>query len=70
MYDLDANAAWVTVGTDHDTAEFAVQCSQLVAGMGQELYPSATRLLITADGGGSNGSRSRLWKVDLTRPRR
>jgi hypothetical protein len=66
VYDLDDNAAWVTVGCDHDTAEFAVQSLRnWWVGMGQELYPHATRLLITADGGGSNGSRNRLWKVAL-----
>jgi hypothetical protein len=66
VYDLDANAAWVTVGTDHDTAEFAVQSLRnWWYAMGQPLYPDAQRLLISADGGGSNGSRNRLWKVAL-----
>jgi hypothetical protein len=66
VYDLDANAAWVSVGTDHDTAEFAVQSLRnWWYAMGQPLYPDAHRLLITADGGGSNGSRNRLWKVAL-----
>jgi Rhodopirellula transposase DDE domain len=66
VYDLDANTAWVTVGTDHDTAEFAVQSLRnWWDAMGQPLYPDAQRLLITADGGGSNGSRNRLWKVAL-----
>jgi hypothetical protein len=66
VYDLDANAAWVSVGTDHDTAEFAVQSLRnWWDAMGQPLYPDAQRLLISADGGGSNGSRNRLWKVAL-----
>jgi hypothetical protein len=66
VYDLDANAAWVTVGTDHDTGEFAVQSLRnWWYAMGQPLYPDAHRLLISADGGGSNGSRNRLWKVAL-----
>jgi DDE family transposase len=68
VYDLKRNEAWVNVGTDHDTAEFAVQG---IRGwwmtMGREAYPEATRLLVTADGGGSNGSRNRLWKVELQR---
>jgi len=66
VYDLGANAACVTVGTDHDTAEFAVQSLRnWWEEMGRERYPTAHQLLITADGGGSNGSRSRLWKVAL-----
>lgn len=66
IYDLKRNRGFVNVGTDHDTAKFAVAS---IRGWwrheGQELYPKATRLLITADGGGSNGYRLRLWKVEL-----
>jgi hypothetical protein len=66
VYDLQHNVGWVSVGIDHDTAEFAVQTlRRWWSEMGQALYPKATRLLITADGGGSNGSRVRLWKVAL-----
>jgi len=68
IYDLVRNEAWVSVGIDHDTSEFAVQS---IRGwwktMGKIAYPNATRLLITADGGGSNGSRMRLWKFELQR---
>ena len=56
----------MSVGIDHDTAEFAVETlRRWWTEMGRALYPQATRLLITADGGGSNGSRVRLWKVAL-----
>jgi hypothetical protein len=66
VYDLAANNGWVSVGTDHDTAEFAVATlRRWWEQMGRERYPAATQLLITADGGGSNGSRLRLWKVAL-----
>jgi hypothetical protein len=66
VYDLAANEGWVSVGTDHDPAEFAVETlRRWWQEMGQERYPTATRLLITADGGGSNGSQLRLWKVAL-----
>lgn len=66
VYDMAANTGWVSVGVDHDTAEFAVETlRRWWHHMGHEVYPQATRLLITADGGGSNGSRSRLWKVEL-----
>jgi transposase len=66
VYDMAANTGWVSVGVDHDTAEFAVETlRRWWRHMGHEAYPQATRLLITADGGGSNGSRSRLWKVEL-----
>lgn len=66
VYDLARNQGWVSVGTDHDTAAFAVSTiKRWWDGMGQELYSKAKRLLITADGGGSNGSRSRLWKREL-----
>lgn len=66
VYDLMHNEGWVSVGTDHDTASFAVESiRRWWQTMGQSLYPQATELLITADGGGSNGSRVRLWKVEL-----
>lgn len=66
VYDLANNTGWVSVGTDHDTASFAVSTIRrwwLV--MGKPLYPEAKELIITADGGGSNGSRVRLWKLEL-----
>jgi hypothetical protein len=66
VYDLAANTAWVSVGRDHDTAAFAVATlRRWWQAMGRPLYPTADRLLICADGGGSNGSRVRLWKVEL-----
>src|SRR5262249_52949221 len=66
IYDLTANLGWVRVGIDHDTAEFAVATiRRWWQKLGQPLYRHARELLITADGGGSNGSRSRLWKVAL-----
>jgi DDE family transposase len=66
VYDLAANKGWVSVGIDHDTAEFAVATlRRWWEHMGHEVYPHATRLLITADGGGSNGSRCRLWKMEV-----
>jgi transposase len=66
VYDLAHNNGWVSVGIDHDTAEFAVETlRRWWREMGQPRYPNATRLLITADGGGSNGSRVRLWKIAL-----
>ena len=66
VYDVAANEAWVSVGTDHDTAAFAVESiRRWWRTMGQELYPGATRLLVTADAGGSNGYRVRLWKLEL-----
>jgi len=68
VYDLALNQGWVTVGIDHDTAEFAVaSIARWWQGLGQAAYPNATSLLITADGGGSNASRSRLWKLELQR---
>jgi transposase len=68
VYDLAQNVGWVSVGVDHDTASFAVETiRRWWQAMGQEKYPQAQRLLITADGGGSNGSRLRLWKVELQR---
>jgi transposase len=66
IYDLGHNTGWVSVGVDHDTAEFAVETiRRWWRSMGLPLYPDAKRLLITADAGGSNGSRLRLWKVEL-----
>lgn len=66
VYDIANNFGWVSVGTDHDTASFAVATiRRWWFGMGKELYPDARELLITADGGGSNGSRVRLWKLEL-----
>lgn len=66
IYDIGNNSGWVSVGVDYDTAEFAVETiRRWWRTMGQPVYPRATRLLITADGGGSNGSRLRLWKVEL-----
>jgi transposase len=66
IYDQTANTGWVCVGVDHDTAEFAVETlRRWWRKMGSRVYPDATKLLITADGGGSNGSRCRLWKVEL-----
>src|SRR5206468_3231238 len=66
VYDLAANSGWVSVGVDHDTAAFAVNSiRQWWRTVGRARYPEATRLLITADGGGSNGSRVRLWKREL-----
>lgn len=66
VYDPTTNTGWVSVGTDHDTAEFAVATlRRWWEQMGSSQYPQATQVLITADGGGSNGSRLRLWKVAL-----
>jgi hypothetical protein len=66
IYDLTQNTGWVSVGIDHDTASFAVETiRRWWHAMGKEKYPQATRLMITADGGGSNGSRLRLWKLEL-----
>jgi hypothetical protein len=66
VYDLAADAGWVAVGTDHDTAAFAVNTIRSWwHTTGRHGYPDATRLLITADGGGSNGYRTRLWKTEL-----
>lgn len=68
VYDLGRNAGWVNVGTDHDTAVFAVaSLRQWWETLGRATYPQATRLLITADGGGSNSSRNHLWKWELQR---
>ena len=66
VYDVGANQGWVSVGITHDTATFAVESiRRWWREMGQPLYPMARRLLITADCGGSNGYRVRLWKVEL-----
>ena len=66
VYDITANKGWVNVGIDHDTSEFAVESiRRWWREMGNPLYPDAKELLITADGGGSNGSRVRLWKLEL-----
>jgi hypothetical protein len=66
VYDLANNSGWVSVGIDHDTASFAVESiRRWWHNMGQPSYESRKRLLITADGGGSNSSRVRLWKVEL-----
>jgi Rhodopirellula transposase DDE domain len=66
VYDLTRNEGWVSVGVDHDTAEFAAaSLRRWWQEMGSLVYPGARRLLITADAGGSNGYRSRLWKVLL-----
>jgi hypothetical protein len=66
VYDVTANTGWVNVGTDHDTGAFAVAS---IRGwwdtLGKAAYPHAQRLLVTADSGGSNGSRLRLWKTEL-----
>ena len=66
VYDIGKNEGWVNVGTDKDTAEFAVESIRRWWNtIGREGYPQASQLVITADGGGSNGSRVRLWKAQL-----
>lgn len=66
VYDINNNVGWVSVGTDHDTACFAVNAiRRWWKVMGKKRHPKANRLLITADAGGSNGYRVRLWKVEL-----
>jgi transposase len=66
VYDPTLNRGWVNVGTDHDTSQFAVESiRRWWRSMGTACYPEGRRLLITADGGGSNGSRVRLWKSEL-----
>lgn len=68
VYDVGSNTGWVSVGTDHDTASFAVETiRRWWITMGRQRYPAASELMITADGGGSNGSRVRLWKMELQR---
>src|SRR5437763_954371 len=66
VYDLASNSGWGNVGNDHDTASFAVESIRRWWNMeGWQKYPNASRLLICADGGGSNASRTRLWKLEL-----
>jgi len=66
VYDQTRNEGWVSVGVDHDTAAFAVESiRRWWRWMGRKAYPAAEQLLITADAGGSNGVRIRLWKVEL-----
>ena len=66
VYDIESNEGWVNIGINHDTARFAVNSiRRWWYEMGQHRFPNATRLLITADAGGSNGWRTRLWKVAL-----
>ena len=66
VYDMARNEGWVSVGIDHDTAQFAAaSIGRWWREMGSQRYPQATELMITADGGGSNSSRNRLWKVAL-----
>lgn len=66
VYDVASNTGWVSVGTDHDTASFAVETIRRWWNMmGKQRYTNASKLMITADGGGSNGSRVRLWKLEL-----
>jgi len=66
VYDINNNVGWVSVGTDHDTACFAANAiRRWWRAMGKKRHPKAKRLMITADGGGSNGYRVRLWKVEL-----
>ena len=66
IYDMKLNEGYVNVGIDHDTAEFAVESIRKWWNhMGRKRYPDANRLMITADGGGSNGSRVKLWKIEL-----
>lgn len=68
VYDVGNNTGWVSVGTDHDTASFAVATiRRWWQVMGEAAYPAAQELMIMADGGGSNGSRLRLWKLELQR---
>jgi hypothetical protein len=68
VYDLARNTGWVNVGVDHDTPEFAVESiARWWRYMGKRVYPEVKELLITADGGGSNAARSRLWKAELQR---
>jgi len=66
IYDIANNLGWVNVGIDHDTSTFAVESiRRWWYSMGKELYPNASKLMVTADGGGSNGYRVRLWKLKL-----
>lgn len=71
VYHLGADTGWVSVGSDGDTAAFAVQTiRRWWTSVGRAAYPAATRLLVTADAGGSNGYRLRLWKKELPWPPR
>ena len=66
VYDMTNNVGWVNLGIDHDTAQFAVESiRRWYFKIGKETYPTADKILITADGGGSNGSRVKLWKTEL-----
>jgi Rhodopirellula transposase DDE domain len=68
IYDLAHNTGFVNVGIDHETAEFAVESiRRWWQSVGKELYPTGKELFIIADGGGSNGARNRLWKMQLQR---
>jgi Rhodopirellula transposase DDE domain len=68
VYDVGANCGYVSLGIDHDTAQFAVNAARLwLDKMGRERYPATRKVMITADCGGSNGPRLRLWKVELQR---
>jgi transposase len=68
VYEVTTNTGWVSVGVDHDTAEFAVATlRRWWEQMGRAAYPQATHVLVIADGGGSNGTRTRLWKAELQR---
>ena len=65
VYDVSTDTGWIAVGTDHDTSAFAVNTIRSWwNAIGKDTYPGATRLLISADGGGSNGYRTRAWKTD------
>src|SRR5258708_7395628 len=68
IYDLGANTGWVNVGTDHNTAEFAVESiRRWWRSVGSATYPNASRLMVSADAGGSNGYRTRAWRVGMAR---
>jgi hypothetical protein len=68
VYDIGANDGWISIGIDADTAAFAVESiRRWWQKLGQARYPNASRLVITADCGGSNGSRVKLWKRELQR---
>lgn len=66
VYDIKSNEGWVNIGIDHDTAEFAVESIRRWWNLlGRRRYPDSRKIMIAADGGGSNGSRVRLWKIEL-----
>lgn len=68
VYDIAANHGYVSLGIDHDTAHFAVNALRLWhENVGRARYPTASKLMVTADCGGSNGPRLRLWKSELQR---